>query len=279
MIALVYSGEVRDNGTPFYVRMALRALGIAHKWYSPAYPLPQTEHPLWLQVDDGRDDLPAIAPRPNAYWAIDTHLGFEARLTKARSFDRVYCAQKSGAERMRGEGVPAEWLPLACSPEHHPALWERPLATSPVFDIAFVGHLQAPADMLRVDFLDAVFRAFPRFRFEFGVFHQEMAAVYHRARIGLNHSVRGDLNMRFFELASIGVPQLCEEMEGLADLGFRAGEHYLAYAGADEAIAQLQAALKDGADLRAMAARAHAHVRAHHTYEHRVKVLLGGAHA
>jgi hypothetical protein len=29
-------------------------------------------------VDDGRDDIDWIPPRPNAFWAVDTHLGPES---------------------------------------------------------------------------------------------------------------------------------------------------------------------------------------------------------
>lgn len=268
MIALCYSGEFRDVGPGFYCRVAMKKLGIPHKWYWPQLGIPQG-HEFYLSIDDGRDEVKVVPPRPNGFWAIDTHLGYEARLEKARHFDQVWCAQKAGAERMKSDGVNAEWLPLACSPDHHPSVWEAGYGSAR-YDVAFVGHLQPPGETDRIAFLDTVFKAVPNFRFEFGVFHQEMAKVYHHARVGLNHSLRRDLNMRFFELASIGVSQLCGEMDGLDELGFVAGVDYQLYRDAHEAVEKIRA------DKKTLSFVAHQKVRAEHTYEHRVRRMLAG---
>ena len=279
-IGLVYSGEIRDNGPGYYVRYAMTQLGIKHSWYWPQNPI-DGKHDFWLMVDDGRDEFTYTPPRPNAYWAVDTHLGWEPRLAKARHFDTVYTAQQGAAERMSDLGINAKWLPLACSPDHHPTaveLAERtdaPLATKD-YDIAFVGHLQPADQSNRIEFLDELFRTFPNFRFETSRFFNEMASVYHRARIGVNHAVRDDLNMRFMEIASMGVPQLADDrMVGLRDLGFLPWVHYIPYDSIGQAQRNASFALLDPMALPSMEALRL--VRSAHTYAHRVRQMLADA--
>lgn len=280
-VAVVYDGSLRDNGTPYLFRYAFReVLGREVPWYSPAGKIPEG-HDFYFRIDDGRDDLDCSIPGPWGYYATDTHLGPGPRYDKARRANVVWCAQKPAAEFLKGDGVNAHWLPLACSPAHHPTAVEianRDDAPLPErsYDVAFVGHLQPPDQSDRIAFLDRIFRAFPSFRFEWGRFHMDMARVYHKARLGVNHAVRDDLNMRFFELASAGVPQLSDQrMVGLKELGFEPWVHYVPYVSAEDAIEAGKTALKG--DLSAMASRAKSLVRAQHTYAHRVRRMLEDA--
>lgn len=277
--AIVYDGSIRDNGTPYYFRWALaQVLGRDPDWHTPAVEIPGG-HEAYIMVDDGRDDLSRVPPHPWGYYATDSHLGPETRLEKAKQADIVWCAQKPFAERLVGLGLNAKWLPLACSPAHHPTAKElaeqtdTPLAEK-LYDLAFVGHLQPPSQSSRIEFLDALRREFPSFRFRFGAFHHDMAREYHTARIGVNHAVRDDLNMRFFELASLGVPQLCDSrMVGLEELGFEPFIHYLPYETAEDAVEVAKRYVHDS-DLWMMGENAKKAVRACHTYERRVKVML-----
>jgi hypothetical protein len=282
--AVIYDGSIRDNGTPYYFRFALaQVLGRDPDWYSQAGEIPEG-HDFYIMVDDGRDDLARVPPRPWGFYATDSHLGPEARLEKAKQADIVWCAQKPFAERLVGLGLNAKWLPLACSPAHHPTavelsqLEDRPLAEK-LYDLAFVGHLQRPDQSDRIAFLDVLRKAIPSFRFRFGVFHHEMASEYHSARIGVNHAVRDDLNMRTFELASLGVPQLCDSrMIGLKECGFEPFVHYLPYESAEQAIDVVKTYLGDS-DLPTMAEAAKTLVRAEHTYEHRIRTMLADMEA
>ena len=177
-------------------------------------------------------------------------------------------------------------MPLACSPYHHPTAVElaeregKPLAEK-MYDLAFVGHVQDPYQTSRIRYLDALFKAFPNFRFEYARFHEDMARVYHLSRVGVNHCVGadrnegvGDLNMRFFELASLGVPQLCDErMVGLEELGFEPMVHYIPYKSAEEAVENARRNV-GSPDLWMMAENAKRLVRSGHTYEHRVRTML-----
>ena len=279
----MYDGSIRDNGTPYLFRYAFRkVLGEEIAWYSPAGKIP-AGHDFYFRIDDGRDDLDCDIPGRWGFYATDTHLGPGPRFEKARRADVVWCAQKPAAEALKAEGVNASWLPLACSPDHHPTaveLAEREDAPIPEkrYDVAFVGHLQPPDQTDRIEFLDALFRSFPNFRFETGRFHTDMARVYHQARVGVNHAVRDDLNMRFFEVASLGVPQLADDrMVGLRDLGFLPWVHYIPYDSAMSAVRNASFSLLDPiAQPKLEALRL---VRSAHTYEHRVRQMLSDANA
>lgn len=285
-LALVYNCDVRDNGSPAHIKHAFRmleaALGgelkVTH--YTPHGMLP--EHDFYLYLDDGRDDIRWLPPRPSGFWAVDTHLGYEFRRWRASNSDLVWCAQKAGAERMTAEGILASWLPLACNPLAHPtaeelaardgARWPRPEIKH---SIGWVGYLQPPGESDRIDLLDRLFREFPDFTCGFGVFHEDAAHVLHSARIGINHSIRGDLNMRFFELASMGVPQVCPEMDGLQELGFRPGVHYFPYVDADDAAAVIRKTLEWPEIASEVAGNALRAVRLGHRYTHRATRILG----
>lgn len=279
--ALVYDGGIRDNGTPFYFRAAFaKLLGKELDWYTEAAPIPDG-YDFYFHIDDGRDDLSRVPPKPWGYYCTDSHLGPGPRLEKARQASIVWCAQKPFADALQAEGLNAHWLPLACFPEAHLSAPEdgNPRVEKK-YDVAFVGHLQSPSQSSRLAFLSDVFAAYPNFRFEYGVFHEGMARVYHQARIGVNHAVRDDLNMRFFELASIGVPQLADSrMVGLSELGFIPHHHYIPYSSTEEAIAAVRYYLRAEDEAAEIAASAKARVRNGHTYVDRVKRMLADAQA
>ena len=281
-LAIVYSGDARDNGTPFYMRLAMaQHFGREPEWYNED---PSAEkggiglgHDFYVHVDDGRDDLDCTnIPHPWGYWAVDSHLGPDIRIAKAKLADVVWCAQKPFVGVLAAHGVKAKWLPLACEPLLHCtaeelATRENREVTVPDKDLVFVGHLQSPKFSNRVEFLDRLFKAFPNSWLAYGVFHEDMARTYHRGRLGVNHAVRDDLNMRFFELASMKVPQLADSrMVGLEELGFVPWIHYVPYGGPYYGEAVDQA----GVTAPLIAENAFTFVRAHHTYHHRLCTML-----
>lgn len=289
-VAIVYSGDMRDNGTPFYVRLAMaQHFGQEPEWYTED---PSAEkggiapgHDFYVHVDDGRDDFDCTnIPHPWGYWAVDSHLGPGIRIAKAKLADVVWCAQKPFVEVLAALGIKARWLPLACEPLLHCtaeelAAREDRQAIVPDKDLVFVGHLakptQSPAD--RVMFLDRLFKTFPNSWYAYGCFHEEMSRAYHRGRLGVNHAVRDDLNMRFFELASMGIPQLADaRMVGLADLGFNEFEHFIPYASTEGAVERAGFALDPAQEANRldMADLARTLVRAHHTYRTRLCTML-----
>lgn len=273
--AVVYDGGIRDNGTPFYVRVALaNILREDPEWFTEAGDVPSGA-PFYIHPDDGRDDLSVDnIPHPWGYWAVDSHLGPNIRIEKARKADLVWCAQKPFVHTLAKEGIKASWLPLAAEPALHRITHFRP--NSPDKDLVFVGHLQDPSMTNRIAFLDRLFKSVRSPWFEYGVFHEDMANVYARGRVGVNHAVRDDLNMRFFELGAIGIPQLADSrMVGLEELGFKPWAHYLPYSSVEEALEVVEDELDK--DHSAMVTNSRQAVITAHTYTHRVQQMLRDA--
>ena len=272
---MVYDGGIRDNGIPFYARVALaNILQLDPAWYTEAGEIPKGE-PFYIHVDDGRDDLSVDSiPHPWGYWIVDSHLGPDIRIEKAKKADLVWCAQKPFVEVLAKHGIKASWLPLACEPALHRVTHFRP--NSPDKDLVFVGHLQDPSMSNRIEFLDTLFKSVKVPWFEYGVFHEDMANAYARGRIGVNHAVRDDLNMRFFELACIGVPQLADSrMIGLEELGFKPWVHYLPYSSTEEAVEVVSDELFNSHE--GMVTNSRQLVTSDHTYTKRVERMLSDA--
>src|SRR5262249_46968887 len=143
---------------------------------------------LCLRIDDGLYyQLPAHL-RPSAWWAIDTHLGFDRCLAQARGCNLVFAAQRDGADRLRQSGIaPATWLSLACDPAV-PRRHDVPKQ----YDVAFVGNLFPGA---RSDLLDLIQRKY-RNTFVGRAYFEEMARTYSAARTVFNRSILNDVNMR-----------------------------------------------------------------------------------
>lgn len=290
-IAFVYNAQVRNNGT---ATLAFRSVkqelnfGESVRRYEPEGVLP--EHDLYIYVDDGRDELTWECPSPSAYWAIDTHLGYDYRLAKARQFDRVYTAQKEGAEKMRKDGIKnVEWLPLACKPSLCPSLKE--MRTHPNrndiagefqlakrHDVVFVGFMNQGAgegSHDRIEFLDDMFKEFPNFWCSANVFFEEMAVRYIRGRLGLNISIKDDLNMRFFEVLSTGTALLTNtDVVGIEDIGFEEGKHFIGYTDVNDAKDKARYYLEHEDEREEIAAAGHQFVREKHTYAHRMAYVL-----
>jgi hypothetical protein len=290
-IACVYDATIRNNGTAVLIWHALKhELGFGDELvrYEPHGELPK--HDLYIYIDDGRDDINWECPKPNAYYAIDTHLGYEYRANKAKGYDRVFCAQKGGAAKMRAEGINAEWLPLACSPGAHPNyeelmvhperenLWMRH-GINKLYDVVFVGFMNrgdgTPQGNDRTDYLDYLCKEIPNFWISTNCFFEDMAVRYLRGRLGFNISIRNDLNMRFFEIPSIGTCMLANRtVDGYEDLGFKEGEHFLGFEGKEEMVEKARWGLDNPVEREQMARAAHVLVRENHTYAHRVQVIL-----
>ncbi len=285
-IANFYNSDLRNTGTARRVTEAMKRMEMPGfvRYSRPAGEI--GKHDLHVFVDDGRDDIEWMPPRPNAGWFIDTHLGFERRVKWAKGFDWVFVAQREAVEQFAAEGVVAHWLPLACSPYLDPCYEEllkvmgREGNLVREYDCAFVGFMNEgapgnPDSHNRVEFLDRMFQEFPNSWLATSRFFEQAAIRYVKARVGLNISIRHDLNMRFFEALSYGVCQVCNrDMEGWEELGFVDGEDFLGFDTTEEAIEQVRWALEHREEREAIAQRGWEKVRNGHTYEDRIKAAL-----
>lgn len=280
-IGCTWDCTIRNNGTASYCMPALKELGHTVKHYQAMGEC--QKHDFYLYVDDGRDDKKWLPPHPNAYWAIDTHLGYGYRLWKAAQFDRVFVAQKDAVEQFKKDGIKhVEWLPLACHPMAHPNKEELISRGFPEKDltrrhqIAFVGFLndaKGEGFNSRVDYLDRLFAEFPQSWVAVNLFFEQMAVRFVQAQLGFNISIKQDLNMRCFEVMSTGTPLLTNRnVHGIGDL-FEEGVDYFGYEGPDEMVEVAKLALNDDTLRRTIAGTGFNRVRARHTYKHRMETI------
>jgi len=284
-----YNAEIRNNGTGRRVTEAMCRMGFQDhgfkRYNRPPYGAFE-KHDLNIFIDDGRDDIEWLPESPNACWLVDTHLGYEPRMNWAMNFDHVFLTQKEDVAKMKYDGLKnVYWLPLACNSYLDPGYKELKENTKDIdltrsYDCCFVGYLNEgvegdPNSHNRVDFLDHMFKAFPNSWMAFNLFFLDTAIRYVKAKVGLNISIKNDLNMRFFEALSYGVCQLANsDMVGWEDLGFEEGKHFLGYSSLDEAVEKVQWALDNNMEREEIAKAGHELVRSAHTYEHRINEML-----
>lgn len=115
-------------------------------------------------------------------------------------------------------------------------------------------------------------------RFRPPVSVDRMAAIYARHMASINiHAevVKGGTNMRTFECAAYGIPQLVEFLPGLEAL-FTPGQDLLTFRNPEELSDQMARLEREPEFGQVLASSAARRVRARHTYFHRVKKLLNG---
>jgi len=289
----------RRDGT---ANLSLRALKEMEDIEVVYIPSPCTEEvpkcDAYIYVDDGIDAIRWIPPKPNAFWAVDTHLGYGYRLWKAKQFDRVFVAQREAVEQFKADGVTAEWLPLACHPKAHVSRQQLldgytvvetgsrmgNIAESKTtdqlevqWDIAFVGFLNegnGDGSNNRVDYLDTLFKAFPNSWLSVNVFFEEMSMRFVKAKLGFNISIKKDLNMRVFEVLSTGTALLTNRNVDGIDEFFEDGVDYFGYEGKEEMVEVAHYALSHDKIRKQVAESGFRKVRMSHTYQHRMKRIL-----
>lgn len=267
-IGIVFDDHIRPDTTGIYCLKALRQLAeVTHFRLQELASLEGEGLDLIVHIDDGlRYRLPETRC-PRVFWAIDTHLDLAWYQEKAPDFDLVCVAQRDAVSELRNAGVKiVDWLPLACDPSVH-----RDWKTSREDDLCFVGNV-FPGD--RAEMLQRVRSRFPKLLVG-QYFFDEMAQIYSRHKIGLNRSIRNDVNMRVFEVMACGALLMTNDLAayGLSEL-FQDGVHCVTYADYEELIDKLQFYLKYDAVRERVARQGTQEVTARHTYLDRMQRLL-----
>ncbi len=270
-VAVIFDDRLRPDTAGVYVRRALAELvEVVHFRPEDAEAIPRSGFDLYLGVDDDTEHRLPAELRPRAYWAIDTHLDFAARVRRSADCDLVFAAQRDGAERLRAAGIAsADWLPLACDPGIH-----RRHEVIGEYSVAFVGHIfPGPRDEL----LQAIARTFPG-HFIGRAFFDEMARIYSASRVVFNRSLRNDVNMRVFEALACGSMLVTNDLadNGQADL-FRDRVHLATYREPGEMLEVIAYYLAHPEEREAIAAAGRAEAVGRHTYRHRMERLLAEA--
>lgn len=254
---------------------------------SPINPLAQHgKFDLNILCDYGEDSLGIPLdweiPRPNCYWAFDTHIdekGYKYRLNRAKQFDHVYLCHKPYIEQFVKDGIdPAKisYLPVGVEPDCY-----RPYSVMPKWDWCFIGHLNSAH---RVDLLD-------RFIQKFGLGEDkgylgwrlpqvhgfnsldDAAKKMSMSRIILNYSIKNDLNMRVMEAMACGKCLLTDENEPLLEL-FTPNKHLVTFRTIDEAVLKAEWLLEDVKSREEIGKNGLAEILAKHTYNHRALEIL-----
>jgi hypothetical protein len=267
-VAVIFDHLLRSDTTGVYCLRALADMAQVEQFHpSQLADVRRTGYDLYLFIDDGLEyPLPGDL-RPQAYWAIDTHMDFERELGRAAGADFVFAAQKNGAEQLtRSLGRQVEWLPLACDPLIH-ARQNVPV----LFNVSFVGNLIGQERMRLLELLQSKIAGVHIGRHYF----EEMAAVYSASRVVFNRSVVDDINMRVFEALCSGSLLVTNDLaaNGQEEL-FQDAKHLVTYASDEELLDKLRFYLTNDASRARIAAAGQQEVVAKHTYWHRMQRIL-----
>jgi len=264
----------------FYLR-ALRSLGHrVHVWdprRMPTQPKMAVKPDLTIVIKEFVN--PKALPRPRVYVFPDQtmHEDYSARLDEvAPLYDHVFFCMVHEKEVMNRYG--ASLLPFAMDPEIH-----RPISTRKTIDVSFVGT-NRPRRMELVGCLaehgvkikiwgnnwptntpNYVGKA---------IYLDEKRRVYNSSKIVLNAHYLIGVNMRFFETLGMRSFLLSDKVDGVENLGFEDGVHYVSYHSLEDLVDKIESYLERPLERERIANQGHDLVKKRHTYVHRVKELL-----
>lgn len=270
-VLVSFENRVRPDSTGIYIVSAFKQLG-----HEVEHVLPEKikhvrgGYDLYVKVDDGQRNTswnPEL--HPSAYYCIDTHIETDWRLALARDgkFDQVSVVHSQGLNLLWGRSD-VYWNPVGCDPEMH-FIGLR----AKVYDGCFIGNFHNGLGGPRRDMLDIFFKATPSIFFGNRMF-KEMTEKYAQSRFVFNRSVNGDVNMRVFEALCSGSCLVTDRVADLGKLGLIDQVHYIGYSDGKELNDVTRKYLVE-TDLREnIAKNGHKFVLEHHTYAHRVKLMI-----
>jgi len=264
---LVHYGH-HPGTTGSHLAEAARRLAIGNPLGSPHRShlhLDERDERAYLWVESSVISLPIDAhraPMVTAGFLIDVHLHLEQSIRQAALFDVVFVAQRDFVAPLSRVHPHVEWLPLAA-----PARF-LDLPRQRVYQAAFVGNLWPGTPRLAL--MEAVSRrvATNDWRRRWDV--DEMARVYAGSAVVVNPTIRGDLNMRFFEALACGAIVVMPAIgNGQSEIG-TAGSDYVTYDPTDDVetiarvVERVATSHPDGGPGRQSIADGH-------TYDHRLR--------
>jgi tetratricopeptide (TPR) repeat protein len=165
---------------------------------------------------------------PRAFYALDPHLNLYWHQKYASALDLVFTTQQTSMSAFRARGRPVHWLPWAVNLG---VIFDHALPRT--YEIAFVGRADAHLRRKRHLILEALKSRFPVHlwgdRPDNQVNQQELGRIYSQARLVVNESIQGEVNLRMFETLAAGALLLTENV-GPHLLGlFTPGKHLITY--------------------------------------------------
>lgn len=281
----------RNDGAPGFATYNLRKIldgdtkmnrsdgNVVHLWPNKAAEnFGKFDLHLWIDYGEDALGLPLDWYPPkerSAYWISDAHLGYKYRMETAKKFEHVFVAQKEFIEQLVSDGVPREtihYLPHAFEPDIY-----KPTEIIKKWDWSFIGHLNSPH---RIDLLDRLCKEFPNWYLGWrnaqapGYNSLEDAAwKLSQSLVGVNYSVKKDLNMRVFETMGTKTCLLTDDVPDIRDL-FEDHRHLVLFSNVDEAVDSLRRLIKNDEMRNFIADQGYKEVLANHTYQKRVEKIL-----
>lgn len=203
---------------------------------------------------------------PTVFYAIDSHLTLNFHRNIISDFDFVFAAQKDYIPELKEEKKEVYWLPHACDPNIHKR-YESPK----LFDIGFIGSMDSRY-VERVRLLKILSEKHDVIAIN--IKFNNMSKIYSQSKIGFNKSLKGDLNMRVFEIMSSGTMLLTDKINnGLNDL-FEDKKHLVTYENEEELDELVQYYLENEDEREKIAREGQKEVHEKHTYRHRAEQIL-----
>jgi len=284
------STGMRNDGAPGFLNYNLHKIldgdtnmsrhdgNIVHLWPNKeAEGFGKFDLHIWVDYGEDALSLPLdwYPPSPSAYWISDAHLGYEYRMQTAKKFDFVFVAQREFVSKLAADGVDIRkihYLPHAFEPDVY-----KPTEILKKWDWSFIGHLNSPH---RINLLDRLCKEFPNWYLGWRMGQvpgynvaDDIAYKLSQTRVGVNYSIKNDLNMRVFETMGTKTCLLTDDVDDLSE-HFETGTHLLTFTNEDEAVEDLRELLSDDDEREQLAEAGYKEVLAKHTYGHRALEIL-----
>lgn len=216
-------------------------------------------------------------PRAFYWWDATHHEPFSLPSQLAEMFDKTYFAEVGIANYMRFLGYHnVQWLPPAFYPEVY-----KPLpGIEKIYDFAFVGqlnHVVRRRGLTRYDFIAHANSRFNGFVSD-NMISYDINKKFNQAKILIDRSVPTSLGTRFFEaIGSKGFFLTNRAKLGVSgvDLLAQDGIHYVSY---DDTLQdfdyKFRYYLDRPAEREQIAQQGYDYFMSHHTYSHRLDVIL-----
>ncbi|MBI2059976.1 MAG: glycosyltransferase [Nitrospirae bacterium] len=209
---------------------------------------------------------------PKVYTVWDPQISWEYERYYVPLFDAVAVSQREYLRDAESSGAQAVWFPhySSLTPEECDG---RPPGGFRPTDVCFVGNVESPFrfDRSRHDFLQSVAGSLPKeVTHHFG--RGDWKEIYSRSKIVLNHSLKGEINLRLFEGMSCGALVLNPATGASLGGALQSAVHFAEYkpGDADSAVESIRSWLARKEDLDRVAREGHAAVRHGHLLFHRM---------
>jgi hypothetical protein len=206
---------------------------------------------------------------PKYWWGIDTQYAYKKHLLISRLFDHTFIAQKEYVERLQADGIlKCSWMPLA-----FPDLLDRQPKISRDIDISYIGSSNWNLYPQRGIFLRAITSNFENCRIGQAK-ASEMIEIYSNSKIVFNHSLKNDINMRFFEAIGSGALLLTSRIDGNGiDELFVEGKDYVVYEDEADLTTKIGFYLSNEMKRKEISESGQWKIRNGHTYKNRAEYI------